>query len=313
MTTAMVNVLTPTAAGSRPAPRSAGCGRSPARTWSCSTRPRPRRHGSWRGISPGTWPAPTGATATGQPRSRWRSPSRGACRGPTRRAAGGQRVRGGHHRADRRCGARRVAGSHAVAAVRAGRPAVRGGPQPCGRRHASGGRLAHVPAGWHGDATQTIIAQIERYVPGFTSRIRQTQVRAVGDIGGERQLRRGRHRHRREHPPATGVPPAGGSRPVRDGGPQRLCVRQRPRQVLARTACVAGMRRARRCGRSTARRREASSRATSAAVGCAAASRVARGQGVRGGDAGHAGSHGATRLVVTAACAAPTAGGQRSR
>lgn len=41
---------------------------------------------------------------------------------------------------------------------------------------------AHVPAGFRGDATQTIIDQIERYAPGFTRRIRATRTRAVGDI-----------------------------------------------------------------------------------------------------------------------------------
>ncbi len=41
---------------------------------------------------------------------------------------------------------------------------------------------AHVPAGWRGDATQLIVAQIERYAPGFTGRIRGSRVRAVSDI-----------------------------------------------------------------------------------------------------------------------------------
>lgn len=34
---------------------------------------------------------------------------------------------------------------------------------------------AHVPAGWTGDATQTIIDQIERFAPGFRDRIRATR------------------------------------------------------------------------------------------------------------------------------------------
>lgn len=41
---------------------------------------------------------------------------------------------------------------------------------------------AHVPAGWKGDATQVIVEQIERYAPGFTARIRATEVRSVVDI-----------------------------------------------------------------------------------------------------------------------------------
>ena len=43
---------------------------------------------------------------------------------------------------------------------------------------------AHVPAGWRGDATQSITDQIERYAPGFTDRIRGSRVRAVGAIEG---------------------------------------------------------------------------------------------------------------------------------
>lgn len=41
---------------------------------------------------------------------------------------------------------------------------------------------AHVPAGWTGDATEVIVEQIERYAPGFTTRIRATRVRSAGDI-----------------------------------------------------------------------------------------------------------------------------------
>lgn len=41
---------------------------------------------------------------------------------------------------------------------------------------------AHVPAGWRGDATEAITAQIERFAPGFRDRIRMTTVRSVADI-----------------------------------------------------------------------------------------------------------------------------------
>lgn len=41
---------------------------------------------------------------------------------------------------------------------------------------------AHVPAGWHGDATQLIIDQVERFAPGFAARIRATAVRSTADI-----------------------------------------------------------------------------------------------------------------------------------
>jgi len=41
---------------------------------------------------------------------------------------------------------------------------------------------AHVPAGWTGDATQAIIDQIERFAPGFRSRIRHTTTRSTQQI-----------------------------------------------------------------------------------------------------------------------------------
>lgn len=44
---------------------------------------------------------------------------------------------------------------------------------------------AHVPAGWRGDATAAIVAQIERFAPGFTDRIVDRRVRTVGDIEGD--------------------------------------------------------------------------------------------------------------------------------
>ena len=41
---------------------------------------------------------------------------------------------------------------------------------------------AHVPAGWTGDATQTIIDQIERFAPGFRDRIRATVPKSTRQI-----------------------------------------------------------------------------------------------------------------------------------
>lgn len=41
---------------------------------------------------------------------------------------------------------------------------------------------AHVPAGWAGDATAAIEAQIERYAPGFRDRIVARHVRSVADM-----------------------------------------------------------------------------------------------------------------------------------
>jgi phytoene dehydrogenase-like protein len=44
---------------------------------------------------------------------------------------------------------------------------------------------AHVPAGFTGDATEAITAQIERFAPGFRDRIRATHVRSTTDLATE--------------------------------------------------------------------------------------------------------------------------------
>ncbi|MEU7050939.1 phytoene desaturase family protein [Streptomyces eurythermus] len=41
---------------------------------------------------------------------------------------------------------------------------------------------AHVPAGYTGDATEAITAQIERYAPGFRDRVRATYVRSTTEL-----------------------------------------------------------------------------------------------------------------------------------
>ena len=41
---------------------------------------------------------------------------------------------------------------------------------------------AHVPAGYTGDGTEAVLAQIERFAPGFRERIRQTSVRTPADL-----------------------------------------------------------------------------------------------------------------------------------
>lgn len=41
---------------------------------------------------------------------------------------------------------------------------------------------AHVPAGWTGDATEALTAQIERFAPGFRERILATHVRTVSQM-----------------------------------------------------------------------------------------------------------------------------------
>lgn len=42
---------------------------------------------------------------------------------------------------------------------------------------------AHVPAGWTGDATAAITAQIERFAPGFRDRVLATHTTSTGDLG----------------------------------------------------------------------------------------------------------------------------------
>ena len=59
---------------------------------------------------------------------------------------------------------------------------------------------AHVPNGYHGDAEEALVGQIERFAPGFRERIVAKSVRVAGRARGrQRELRRRRHHHRRQH------------------------------------------------------------------------------------------------------------------
>ena len=59
---------------------------------------------------------------------------------------------------------------------------------------------AHVPNGYAGDASETILGQIERFAPGFRERIVASSIRDPGRPGRlQRQLRRRRHHHRGQH------------------------------------------------------------------------------------------------------------------
>ncbi len=139
------------------------------------------------------------------------------------------------HEDSRRAGTVHVCGSyeqvaHAEAEVATGRmperPFVLLGQQYLADPSRSRGDVhpiysyAHVPANWTGDATEAIIAQIERFAPGFRDRIVGTQVRSttemsrynVNYVGGdivtgantlEQLILRPR---RTRHPYDTGVP-----------------------------------------------------------------------------------------------------------
>jgi len=110
---------------------------------------------------------------------------------------------------------------------------------------------AHVPAGYTGDATQAIVAQIEPYAPCFRDRIRATaRLQHYRDVAEERELRRRRHRLGCERPPTARVPP-----PRHAQALLHWCGRYRPllrshRPAPARTACPATGLRGRPCSRS---------------------------------------------------------------
>ena len=114
---------------------------------------------------------------------------------------------------------------------------------------------AHVPAGYAGDATEAITAQIERFAPGFRDTIRATYVRSTtemslhnpnyvgGDVvTGANTARQLVFRPRVAlNPYTTGIP-----------GVHLCSAATPPGQV--RTGCAASMRRGRRCGRSECNR-----------------------------------------------------------
>ncbi len=178
----------------------------------------------------------------GPARSKSTSRSKATCRGPTPRPgrAGTVHVVGSFAElaATERDIARRT---HARAAVRPGRPAVPRRPErSVGNMHPLW-TYAHVPNGYSGDATEAIIAQIERFAPGFRDRI-VGQDRPHHDATGglQPELRRRRHHDRRQgHPPTDLRAP---DHPVAlQRSAFRACTSalRPPRRARAPTACAA--------------------------------------------------------------------------
>ena len=128
---------------------------------------------------------------------------------PAARRAGTVHL-GGHLRRTRRHRAGHPRRAHAGAAVRAGRAAVSGRPAALGRRHPPAcGPTRTCPNGYTGDATAAIVAQIERFAPGFRDRVVGQTVRTTTQIGRiQPQLRRRRHHDRRQGHSPVGIRPA---------------------------------------------------------------------------------------------------------
>ena len=77
-----------------------------------------------------------------------------------------------------------------------------------------------MPSGYEGDASEAMLAQIERFAPGLRERIVAARDRAPGRVRGrQRQLRRRRHPHRRQHALQTADAPAHRADPYATGIP----------------------------------------------------------------------------------------------
>ena len=146
-------------------------------------------------------PGRTGATATGRAPSRSTSRSRGACPGRTSPAGGpGPFTWRGRSRRLRSPSERSTAGrcpSGPLCWSASSTSPIRVAPREAFIRS---GSYAHVPNGYSGDASETILGQLERFAPGFRERIV-----AQLDPGSRRpgclqqQLRRRGHHHGGQH------------------------------------------------------------------------------------------------------------------
>ena len=100
---------------------------------------------------------------------------------------------------------------------------------------------AHVPNGYAGDATEAIIAQIERFAPGFRERIVGLAVRSTTQMAAYNpNYRRRRHHDRRQgHPPAHVRSANHAVAHTASGCRACTSARRPPRRDPARTACAA--------------------------------------------------------------------------
>ncbi|MGY0390663.1 phytoene desaturase family protein [Nocardioides sp. WG-D5] len=97
---------------------------------------------------------------------------------------------------------------------------------------------AHVPAGWAGDATASIEAQIERFAPGFKDRILARHVRSVADMEGHNANYVGGDVVTGSNDPLQLVfRPRAALDPYSLGLPRSTCARRRRHPAPERTAC----------------------------------------------------------------------------
>ena len=191
-------------------------------TWCCSTPPRGR---SSRSPATGCRPtsaAPTAASGTGPASFKLDLAVEGGIPWTAETpAARGHRARRRDVRADRGGRGRGGLRTDAGAAVRARGPAVPGRPVPLPRRRAPGVGVRARPA-TAGTATPPARSSTSSSAsrPGVRDRIVDSVARGPGRAGGrQRELRRRRHRLRRQRPDQTPLRPRPALNPYATGIP----------------------------------------------------------------------------------------------